>query len=277
MSCLGIIDAMRSTKHTPATRLVWACLENHANGARFWSIPVREIAAELGLTRQTVNTAVLELARDGIIRIERRKRHQHTYYMLRTYNRVRVDAGKSVINEAETPELMPEIPAQTHGVDAGKSGLNQPDTLKNPAQTVELMPEIPAVVESTSKKESTSKQDSTRERAYARTMDIAFAQKPLEQDFSLWWEEYPLKKGKQPARLKYEIARRGLSAEDLLHAVRTYPFDLSRPDFLPHPATWLYQRRWEDDYAGVAAQNVARHRPRENPSAIAWLFGEASV
>jgi hypothetical protein len=44
----GILDAMRSS-YTPAVRLVWLCIENHANRDRWWRMTFEAIADELHL------------------------------------------------------------------------------------------------------------------------------------------------------------------------------------------------------------------------------------
>lgn len=84
MSVAGLLDAMRSDL-TPATRLVWMCLENHANGERFWSVSVANLATELSLSEDSVSRAVCELAKRKVLRLERHRWSPTTYYMLRAY------------------------------------------------------------------------------------------------------------------------------------------------------------------------------------------------
>jgi uncharacterized protein YdaU (DUF1376 family) len=65
--------------------------------------------------------------------------------------------------------------------------------------------------------------------------------------FDAWWTEYPRKVGKGRAEKAYAKAvTAGASEGDLLIAVRrqSWPSD---PQFTPHPATWLNDRRWLDD------------------------------
>ena len=80
----GILDAMRS-EFSPATRLVWQCLENHANGARFWSMTDQEIPRELHLSTDSVSRAMAELEQGRIVRCVRHKRRRATFHMLRSY------------------------------------------------------------------------------------------------------------------------------------------------------------------------------------------------
>lgn len=84
VSVAGWLDAMRSDL-PPAFRLVWQCLESHANSSRWWEIRDADIAAELRLAKDTVGRAISRLERDGIIRAVRRKRLPTRYHMLRVY------------------------------------------------------------------------------------------------------------------------------------------------------------------------------------------------
>jgi DNA-binding transcriptional ArsR family regulator len=84
MSVAGILDAMRSPRPL-SERVVWQCLENHANGHRFWPITIDELAYELHMNRSTVLAAIKALEDDEIIRAERRRRCKTIYHMLRVY------------------------------------------------------------------------------------------------------------------------------------------------------------------------------------------------
>lgn len=100
MSVLGILDAARS--EFPATvRLVWICLENHANGHRWWPITVNAIADEMHFSRPTVLSALAALENSGIIRREMRQRRATIIHMLRCYDHPVEYAGhtETAINE----------------------------------------------------------------------------------------------------------------------------------------------------------------------------------
>jgi hypothetical protein len=91
MSVAGIIDAMRANVH-PTIRIVWQCLENHANGARWWRMTEREIATEVHLSPKTVERAVIALEGKGddavlpaVVAVRRCKRRPATFTMLRSY------------------------------------------------------------------------------------------------------------------------------------------------------------------------------------------------
>lgn len=97
MSVQGMVDAMRTKGMPPATRLVWICLENHANGARCWSISTAELADELDIHPDTVQRAVIDLETRGIIRREAHRRRPTTFHMMRAY------PAKCAKNDIEQP------------------------------------------------------------------------------------------------------------------------------------------------------------------------------
>jgi len=138
MSVIGIIEAMRSDRPL-SERVVWQCLENHANGSRFWPSTIEELATELHMHKATVGEAITKLEKDKIIRADRRRRCKTVYHMLRIYapTKAQVDAGKTGTNGSE---LMPEKPAPT-------SPLNWELEPEKAAPTVELAPEKPAPIE----------------------------------------------------------------------------------------------------------------------------------
>ena len=80
----------------------------------------------------------------------------------------------------------------------------------------------------------------------------------LEKDFEVFWERYPLKKGRKPARIKFLAAFKackGLTLNELLKALETQKqSEQWRKDsgrFIPHPTTWLNQERWTDKEASL--------------------------
>lgn len=68
-------------------------------------------------------------------------------------------------------------------------------------------------------------------------------------EFLAWWTAYPLKVGKEAARkawVKTAAHRPMLSV--LLQAITTQRKSRRwREGFIPNPATWLNQHRWEDE------------------------------
>lgn len=84
--------------------------------------------------------------------------------------------------------------------------------------------------------------------------------------FDRFWEAYPKKVGKEAARNAFRRVR-GVSIETILQAIarqkdsRQWREENGR--FIPNPATWLNQGRWEDEAtvaeSGAADQSGLRH------------------
>lgn len=77
---------------------------------------------------------------------------------------------------------------------------------------------------------------------------------PEGDDFSEFWQAYPRREGKGAA----EKAWRKLKAADRQAALDALPNHRERWNgterkFLPHPSTWLNQRRWEDEIDAPAS------------------------
>lgn len=67
-------------------------------------------------------------------------------------------------------------------------------------------------------------------------------------EFLEFWSKYPRKTGKQAAADALARATKDTDAQVILTAVDQYSKDPNLPEleYVPHPATWLNQRRWED-------------------------------
>lgn len=89
-------------------------------------------------------------------------------------------------------------------------------------------------------------------------------------EFDDWYTHYPRKVGKQAAAKAYTKARKTQSAAQLLVAVRRFATDPNlNPDhkYIPHPATWLNEGRWDDD--PMPALN-APQAPPQRPGEGVW-------
>lgn len=68
-------------------------------------------------------------------------------------------------------------------------------------------------------------------------------------EFEAFWTAYPRKVGKFDAAKSWARARKTVAAEVIMVGLeRAKPGWIARGDaqFIPHPATWLNQGRWED-------------------------------
>lgn len=79
---------------------------------------------------------------------------------------------------------------------------------------------------------------------------------PLNDMFTQFWEIYPLKKDKRPAKRAFENALKRVDFQTLLNAAQSYRDDPNRTDgFTKYPATWLNADAWEN------GPEVARGKP----------------
>lgn len=76
-------------------------------------------------------------------------------------------------------------------------------------------------------------------------------------DFESFWLAYPRKIGKLAAKKAWERACRLATADAILAGLERYRAHMpDDPQFRPHPATWLNQGRWDDDYQHETAPRV---------------------
>ena len=100
------------------------------------------------------------------------------------------------------------------------------------------------------KKEKENKNDTPSEREAA---------------FVRFWEAYPRKAGKEAARKAF--AKVKVDASLLLHAIQqqrqSEQWTKDGGQYIPNPATWLNQGRWEDKLPGAAADRNRIRTPEE--------------
>lgn len=74
--------------------------------------------------------------------------------------------------------------------------------------------------------------------------------------FAEFWQAYPKKVGKQAAQKSFARAIKTISLQTLLAAVerqkRSLQWSRDNGQYIPNPATWLNQGRWDDEETGTA-------------------------
>tara|TARA_R110000824_G_scaffold119838_1_gene274260 strand:+ start:788 stop:1204 length:417 start_codon:yes stop_codon:yes gene_type:complete len=72
---------------------------------------------------------------------------------------------------------------------------------------------------------------------------------PFDQQFELFWMEYPRRKGKGAARKAFSNALNKQDLQYILEAAHNFAIETRQqdPKFIPHPATWLNQERYDDE------------------------------
>ena len=71
----------------------------------------------------------------------------------------------------------------------------------------------------------------------------------LTNEFEIFWSIYPRRTGKQAAKASFEKAVKSVGLDKVMDGVRALANDPNLPEekFIPNPATWLNQGRWDDD------------------------------
>lgn len=69
-----------------------------------------------------------------------------------------------------------------------------------------------------------------------------------EKNFDKFWTTYPRKVGKAAAKQSFFTALQKTNASKIIEAARDFGNSMQNQEkqFIPHPRTWLRQKRWED-------------------------------
>ena len=104
--------------------------------------------------------------------------------------------------------------------------------------------------------------------------------------FSEFWAVYPKKVAKPRAWAAWKRQGCEAIAEQITEAAKSHPSLSREPEFIPHPATWLNGRQWEDeapkDLDGErkeqgrqeASARLERQRRQAAIDSICWLTGK---
>lgn len=94
----------------------------------------------------------------------------------------------------------------------------------------------------TNRKQTENKQNTTSKE------DNNIRIKEIDTLFDEFWKVYPSNKSKHASKLKYELAIKHISPEDLLQCVIKYADEKSGEDvkYIKHASTWLYQKEYLD-------------------------------
>ena len=210
---------MRDTTLPPRAKAVYLYMRSHADG---WELNTSSIAEALGMDRKTAQAAVNDLIDSGYL--DRRQK--------------RGSDGRMVTVEYT---IFAESQSVAQKTDSG-NGVG-----KNSSTGGEKFPNSwgkNGPHKKTNKK--TNKED-----YHARDDDGGFDE---------WWEACPKKVGKGAARKAYQKAVKKADPATLLDGIRAasmiWSRDKTEKRYIPNPATWLNQERWEDETLhGVTASS----------------------
>lgn len=207
---------------TGAAKAVLVALANLANKDGIAWPSTATIALHAGVAKRHVLRVLADLERRGAVKIERRNRAVSEYKLaigtIVSGDMASLD-GPNQSGDMVSPSG--DISAFQHV----KSG----DMASSSGDMVSPKPLEP------SKKE----EPSITQRAHAR--EVA----PPD-GFAAFWSAYPRKVGKGQAERAYRTATKATDPDTILAALVAYPFDLGRPQFIPHASTWLNGKRWLD-------------------------------
>ena len=83
-------------------------------------------------------------------------------------------------------------------------------------------------------------------------------------DFEEFWRICPRKVGRGKAEEKYKIARRNADKETIETAMKLHAKEMKGKDteFIPHPATWLHQKRYLDETSALTSEIEKKEWPQ---------------
>lgn len=76
--------------------------------------------------------------------------------------------------------------------------------------------------------------------------ELRSSKESLPEGFDLFWAAYPRHVAKPKAVKAYKAAVLIAAPAEIIAGVRAFKFSRD-PEYQPHPATWLNQRRWQDE------------------------------
>jgi len=181
--------------------------------------------------------------------------HSHCDEVIQQYQakaRVAAENGK---RGGRPPKAKPETkPEEPDPVDPAK----QNEGSDNPSETQSVISANPA---------ETGSKTNQEPRTNNQSKEPPIPPKGAATGFAEFWSAYPLKKAKATAENAW--AKLKPSAElqaAILSAIAAHKLsaDWQRDggQYIPHPTTWLNQRRWEDEVTHASSQQIGRQGAR---------------
>ena len=232
---------------------VYAFLRSHSDG---WRINVRNIAEALGVSKDTVNTAINELEALGYV--------ERCWEM--GDNGIRAGIRYLLF---DAPRPRGEV---TVSENQGQGCPWNPETGAN--RENEPKPQVATVSLESRNRSEQGKQDETAGRPGFRKTGTPYKEEkntkkntkeehlgspptgvsetPTEQErFENWYQTYPRHVGKQKAFTAWKRALKHIDEQTLIEKTRLLAANHQRQrtekQFIPHPTTWLNRGGWDDD------------------------------
>jgi len=202
---------------SPTALKLYVVLARFADYQTGRAFPSRETLADrMGCSEKTVDRAVRELEREECIRAWLPKR-----YASKQYEVFQVDPRGDGMPIDETPMSDDETYMSGEGTDlSAREDTDVHLTITNERQPIQ--------------RELINKQ------------------------FDDFWSLYPRRTGKQEARRAFEKAVKAVGLDTVMDGARSLAADPNLPpqQYVPNPATWLNQGRWDDDPYPAPAYEV---------------------
>ena len=98
------------------------------------------------------------------------------------------------------------------------------------------------------------------------------ASESVDDGFATFWQQYPKKVAKPQALKAWKKQKPDLAAclAALSVAKASAEWQKDRGQFIPHPATWLNARRWEDEVSAIEANKQAVSAPKQGDTRERW-------
>lgn len=188
-------------------KFVLLMLANYANEiGKCWP-SFNRLADDTGLCRRSVILSLQTLSSGGLIDVEERKLDGQNITNIYT---VRMNSGELI---------------QSHTISQG-SAVVAPVVKELHHGVVQEMHHGSAVVA-------------------PNTINEPIKKRNIYSSFEKFWSSYPRKVGKGAAEKSWIKALQSTEADTIIASLVAYKFS-EDTNFIPHPATWLNQRRWED-------------------------------
>ena len=220
----------------PTQKLILLSLADRADERHMCWPSLRRLAQDTGFDERTISTAIKQLCEDGYLKRWETPGKGYTYALVGVPGRE--DTPRNGCTPLKTVPPAPDVPPPP-SIDAG-----DPPQLTQTHHKKE------------SKKESPKNHQS---RARAKTDGSP--------DFKTFWNAYPKKVGKKAAIRAWDNARDKPDVAAILAAIahqRASPqWQRDGGQYIPNPATWLNQGRWDDqpvDAAVAIAPKLAEAR-----------------
>ena len=169
----------------------------------------------------------------------RRERRKKDCERAKRYQRIKRESAREPSREFDSEfscEIPREIPREIHAEDTPSPSPVPPLC---PPSSLPPVPPIPTP--------PYNPPSPTPSSSFFRASAKTAAAEAKDADFEKFWSEYPRKIGKKPARRAFDKVK--VPVETLVDALRVQKCgsQWAQKQFIPHPATWLNQERWEDE------------------------------